>query len=109
MQIVKNDIDQLAGELENALIGKKQGDVITLPVGADLFPDQLPPQIEIVLLDPEENFIAYRRKSHPEGPTKRKGTWMIGNPEAVAGVALRWVGSMIKLKKEEENSKNLKT
>lgn len=102
MEIIKKNVDQLTSELEKALIGRKQGDVITLPIGKNLFPMRFTPQIEIVLLDTEEFVIAYRGRSHPNSPHDRKGAWMIGKPAAVAGEALQWVEKMI-AQKEKEN------
>lgn len=98
MKIEKKSLEQLTADLENVLNGKVQGHVFTLPIGAEIFPNRLTPQIEIVLLDPEENFIAYRQKSHPEGITGEKGPWMIGYPESVVGLVSRWIGKMIEQK-----------
>jgi hypothetical protein len=100
MHIKKKNLEQLIKEIETALNGRKQGDVVILPIGFGIFPNRLSPQIEIVLLEPGENIIAYRQKSHPEGLLNKQGTWMIGKPAAVAGVASQWAGKMIEQKEE---------
>jgi hypothetical protein len=101
MEIIKKDIHQLTNELQRILDGGKKGNVFTLPIGADLYPDRLTPQIEMVLLDPAENIVAFRTQSHPESLNKRVGNWMLGQLEAVASVALEWTEKMIKQKEEE--------
>jgi len=104
MQIIKKNIDQLANDLETVLAGKEQGEITTMPVGAALFADRLPPQLEIILLDAEEKIVAYRARSHPDSPDVRKGSWMIGKPAAVAGEALRWAESMIEKKRRKNTT-----
>jgi hypothetical protein len=101
VNIIKKDIDRMTKEHELLLQGRKKGDVFTLQVGAELYPGRLTPQVEIILLDPEENFVAYRARSYPDSLNKRKGHWMLGQPKTVAGVVLEWTEKIIKQKGEE--------
>ena len=81
-------------EIANDLLGKNQGYVKILKIGKRIFPYSIPPQIEIVLLDPEDQTVIYRRASDPDSFSKKKGEWMTGTPFDVVCSAIGWAEEM---------------
>lgn len=97
-KFLKKSFNTLHRELREQLEGKKQGYVLTTPVGESLFPESLPPWLEIVLLDPEDMTVAFRKVTDSRGKEKRKGEWNVGPTSAAAEKIIAWVDQMISLK-----------
>ena len=91
-------LETLHQDLNNQLSGKKQGFFISIPVGENLFPASLPPQLEIILLDHEEMTVAFRKVSNPKSKLGKKGRWHVGSTEAAGEKLLAWQEQMISLK-----------
>ena len=85
----------LVEELRNELHGKQQGYVKTIKVGRKLFPYCIPPQIEVVLLDPEQLTVVFRSATDPDSKAPKKSRWRIGSPDDVADCAIGWRESII--------------
>jgi hypothetical protein len=85
-------------EVENEFQGKEQGYVKSIKVGSKLFPYSLPPQLEIVLLDPEDQTIVYRPASNPDSKDRKKGDWEVGKPIDAVKYVLDWADKMKQLK-----------
>ena len=81
-------------ELENELRGKKQGYVKVLKIGKKIFNYSIPPQLEIVLLDPEDMTICFRPASDPDAIDKRKGTWQVGMILDAVKYVVDWADAM---------------
>jgi len=97
-KFIKKSFNTLHGELLNQLTGKEQGYIASIPVGEALFPESLPPRLEIVLLDPEEMTVAFRKVSDARGKIRKKGEWNVGTTAAAAEKLLAWIDQMISLK-----------
>lgn len=97
-KFIKKSFKTLHQELRQQLTGRKQGFTVSIPVGESLFPASLPPRLEIVLLDPEEMTVAYRKVSDARGMNHKKGEWNVGPPTAAAEKILAWIDQMISLK-----------
>lgn len=82
------------GEITDELRGKPQGYVKTMEVGKELFPFSLLPRIEILVLDPEDMTISFRRLSATDSPNSRKGSWRVGTPVDVAICVIKWTNLM---------------
>lgn len=82
-------------ELKNALHDKKQGYTTTMKIGADFYPNFIPPHIEIILLDPAEETIIFRQASDPDSFSPRKGRWQLGRPTDAAALAVDWTKEMV--------------
>ena len=85
-------------ELQKELTGKKQGYVKIIKVGPKIFPHSIPPQIEVVLLDPEELIVCFRLASDPVSIDRKKGTWFIGGPLDVVKATIDWANRMKEIK-----------
>jgi hypothetical protein len=84
-------------ELENEFYGKEQGHVKIIDVGSKLFPYCLTPQLEVILLDPEINSIAYRPVSSPQAIERKKGEWKLGKPIDAVSYVIDWAEKMKRL------------
>jgi len=86
---IKQELDQVFDELKDELGDKPLGYVTEIPVAEGLFPEMEPPRIQVVLLDPEENKVAFQRVSDPlQG--ERKSDWYVGELEEVIEDAHSW-------------------
>lgn len=86
----KEELDRVIEELRDELQDKPQGYITEIPVAESLFPEMAPPRIQVVLLDPEEDKVAFRRVSDLlQG--ERKSDWYVGEIEEVIDDALSWV------------------
>jgi hypothetical protein len=83
-------------EVENYFHGKKQGYGKIVTIGPKLFPYTIPPQLEMVLLDPEDQTLAFRVVTAPEAMSRKKGEWVIGKPLDAVACVLMWAGKMKK-------------
>lgn len=82
---LKEEIERVRAEIP----GKAQGYTASIQVSERLFRQTEPPRLEIVLLDPEKDELAFRRTSGPlEG--EEKGDWLIGPLEEAVEEALDW-------------------
>lgn len=97
-KFIKKSFKTLHQELRQQLSGRKQGFVVSIPVGETLFPASLPPRLEIVLLDLDELTVAFRKVSAARGLNQKKGEWNIGPATAAAEKILAWIDQMISLK-----------
>lgn len=97
-KFIKKSFRTLHDELCRELSGRQQGFTVSIPVGESLFPASLPPRLEIVLLDPEEMTVAFRKVSDARGISRKKGEWNIGPPTAAAEKIIAWIDQMISLK-----------
>ncbi len=83
------DIEDEIEKVREEMPEKSQGYVATITVSERLFRQSDPPMLEIVLLDPEKDEVAFRRVSGPlEG--EEKGEWLIGPLEEALEEALDW-------------------
>jgi len=86
---IKEELNQVFREIKDELQDKPQGYVTEILVAKRLFPEMEPPRIQVVLLDPDENTVAFRRVSDPlQG--ERKPDWYVGELEEVIDDALSW-------------------
>lgn len=84
---VNKGIVTLTGSVDNLLAKQRATEI---PVAERLFPEMEPPRIQVVLLDPEEDKVAFRRVSDPlQG--ERKSDWYVGELDEVIDDALSWV------------------
>lgn len=97
-KFIKKSFRTLHEELRRELSGRNQGFTVSIPVGEALFPASLPPRLEIVLLDPEEMTVAFRKVSDTRGISRKKGEWNIGPTTAAAEKIIAWIDQMISLK-----------
>jgi len=97
-KFIKKSFRTLHGELREQLSGKRQGFMMSIPVGESLFPASLPPRLEIVLLDPDEMTVAFRKVSEARGMSRKKGEWNIGPTTAASEKIIAWIDQMISLK-----------
>lgn len=97
-KFIKKSFRTLHEELRRELSGRKQGFTVSIPVGESLFPASLPPRLEIVLLDPEDMTVAFRKVSDTRGIIRKKGEWNIGPPTAATEKIIAWIDQMISLK-----------
>ena len=86
-------------ELQNEFIGKKQGYVKIIKIGRKIFPYSILPQIEVVLLDPEEQIVGFRLASDPDSRDRKKGPWAIGDPIDVVKATIDWADRMKKMQR----------
>jgi len=84
-------------KIHGQLNDKEQGYTMTVPVGEGLFPASLLPRLEIILLDPENMMVAFRKISNPGGKTQKKGKWYIGSTKAAGEKLIAWQERMISL------------
>jgi hypothetical protein len=86
---IKQELDQVLEDLKDELRDKPQGYATEIPIAQRLFPETEPPRIQVVLLDPEEDKVAFRRVSDLlQG--ERKSDWHVGELEEVIDDALSW-------------------
>jgi hypothetical protein len=92
-QIIKK-YEPFLKELETTFEGEAQGAVITLPIGKKIYPLSLAPQLEIILLDPDDKTICFRLASDPDAISRKKGEWKVGGViDAVVDV-INWADKM---------------
>ncbi len=85
MSEMEEDIKRVRAEMPE----KGQGYVASIKVTGKMFRDAEPALLEIVLLDPEQDEVAFRRVSDAlEG--EEKGEWLIGPLEEALEEALAW-------------------
>ncbi len=96
---VKQNYQSFIKELEDDFRDKEAGYVKTIKIGRKIFPYSIPPQLEIVLLDPEDQSIVFRRASDPESLEKKKGKWNLGSPLDAVCCAIDWA-ELMKEKKQ---------
>ena len=90
---IKQELYQAFEGLKDELSDKPQGYVTDIPVAESLFPEMEPPKIQVVLLDPEEEKVAFSRISDPvENGTKSE--WYVGELEEVIDDALSWEAAL---------------
>jgi len=86
---IKQELDRVLDDLKDELRDKPQGYATEIPIAKRLFPETEPPRIQVVLLDPDENKVAFRRVSDLlQG--ERKSDWYVGELEEVIDDALSW-------------------
>jgi hypothetical protein len=83
--IVEEQLDQLKDEI----LGKPQGYVTNLALTEKPLADGLMPEAEIVLLDPEDLTLAYRRISDPISG-EDKSDWFVGSMDDLFEEMLNW-------------------
>ncbi|MBU0729321.1 MAG: hypothetical protein KKE17_06600 [Proteobacteria bacterium] len=93
-EIIKQKYRSFLKEIETDLQGKAQGYMKTLKIGKKIFPFCISPQIEVILLDPEDQTIIYRRTSDPDALIRKKGEWIVGKPLDVVCNAINWAELM---------------
>ena len=86
---IKQKLDHVLEELKEELSDKPQGFATEIPVAQRLFPETEPPRIQVVLLDPEEDKVAFRRISDLL-QEERKSDWYVGELDEVIDDALSW-------------------
>ena len=77
-KFVKKKSETLLHALNKALKDQPTGFMREIEVGKTLFPYSLPPVVQIILLDPVENTIAFRIRSNPGGHNEKSqpvATW----------------------------------
>ncbi|MDW7774522.1 MAG: hypothetical protein SCH71_16685 [Desulfobulbaceae bacterium] len=98
-KFIKKSFATLHRELQDQLRGQRQGFVISIPVGETLFPESLPPRLEIVLLDPDEMTVAFRKVSDARGIMPKKGEWNVGPSGSAVEKIIAWNDQMLSVKK----------
>lgn len=83
-------------ELQKEFAGEAQGSMKTVLVGPKLFPYSLPPQLEMLLLDPEDQTIVFRPTTNPDSLKPKKGDWEVGKPIDAVKYVLEWAHKMRK-------------
>jgi hypothetical protein len=83
--IVEEQLDQLKDEI----LGKPPGYVTNLALTDKPLSDGITPEAEIILLDPEDLTLAYRRLDDPVSGDE-KGEWMLGNLDDLFEEMLNW-------------------
>lgn len=96
------DLNRSLDELKYEFQDKPQGYSTEVIIGDNRFSDVLPPRVEIVLLDPEEDKLAFRRVSDPL-LNDQNGDWNIGELEEVIEETLSWKAELEEME-EEQNS-----
>lgn len=102
-KVARRDPQTMLWQLQEELKGKEQGYIHILKVGEGIFQYSLLPQVEIVLLDPEENTIAYRCASDTDARARKKGIWQVGKPFDAVEVVTEWTDLMIEAKFGRDN------
>ncbi len=102
---IRSKYNETLLKLKNEIMDKPQGYTTRLRISGRLFPEMDPPYVEIVLLDPEDETIAYRRTSDPLRG-ERKGNWSLGDPIAAIEDAYSW---RIEMENEETLRERLET
>ena len=93
-EMIKKKYRSFIEEIERDLHGKKQGYVKIIEIGGNIFPYSIPPHLEIILLDPDDQTIVYRRATDPDSFKRKKGQWITGKPfDAVCSV-IDWTAEM---------------
>ena len=82
---VEEQLDQLKDEI----LGKPQGYVTNLALTEKPLSDGITPEAEIILLDPEDLTLAFRRMSDPVSG-EDKGEWLVGNLDDLFEEMLNW-------------------
>jgi len=95
---IKKSFSTIHKELKEQLTGKTQGFAVAIPVGEGLFPGSLPPSLEIVLLDPDEITVAFRKVSDARGINHKKGEWNVGPASSAAEKIIAWMDQMMSVK-----------
>jgi len=96
---IKKQYPNFIQELENDLHHKQQGYVKTIKIGEKIFPFCIPPQLEIILLDPEDKTIIFRPTSDPDSEQRKKGDWVIGKPLDAVIFTVEWSNRMKNMKR----------
>ncbi len=93
----------LVDEIIDDLLGREQGYVKTIKVGKNIFPYCIPPQVEVVLLDPVEQTVVFRPATDPESLAPKKGNWTVGKPVDVVSCIMGWSETMLEVQKKEHH------
>ena len=83
-------IQEIKTELQDKQAGYRQ----SFPVGGKIFPFAIPPRIEILLLNPRDLTIKFRRVSDPVSPDRKKGEWQVGKPVNAVACIIDWANTM---------------
>jgi len=83
-------IQEIKTELQNKQAGYRK----SLPVGEKIFPFAIPPRVEILLLNPRDLTIQFRRVSDPASPERKKGKWQVGKPVNAVACIIEWANTM---------------
>ncbi len=84
-ETLEEEIERVKAELPE----KSQGYTTSIKISERLFRQSDPPVLEIVLLDPEKDEVAFRRVSGPlEG--EEKGEWLVGPLDEAIDEAVDW-------------------
>ncbi len=85
MSDIEEDIERVRAEMPD----KAQGYTVSIKVTEKMFRESEPAWLELVLLDPEKDEVAFRRVSDAlEG--EEKGEWLIGPLDEALEEALAW-------------------
>lgn len=101
-KFVKKNHETLLHALNEALRDQPTGFMREIEVGKTLFPYSLPPVVQIILLDPVENMIAFRIRSNPEGIMKKASQWQLGTPAEAIDFVEEWVKHMMEIQAGDE-------
>jgi len=104
---MRNDIEKryrsFIEELQNDFRNQQQGHVKRIPMGQKIFPSCIPPQLEMVLLDPDDMTIGYRPTSDPGSPNRKKGQWKIGTPADAVRYVIGWTDNMKEVRRKADH------
>ena len=75
--------------MKDEILGKPQGYVTNLALTEKPLSDGITPEAEIILLDPEDLTLAFRRMSDPVSG-EDKGEWLVGNLDDLFEEMLNW-------------------
>lgn len=94
IQEVEAEYKAFIQEIKTELHDKQVGYRKSLPVGGKIFPFAIPPRIEILLLNPKDLTIKFRRVSDPVSPDRKKGEWQVGKPVNAVACIIDWANTM---------------
>lgn len=94
IQEVQEKYNAFIQEIKTELQDKQAGYLKSFSVGAEIFPFAIPPRVEILLLDPKDLTIKFRRVSDPASPDRKKGKWRTGKPVNAVASIIDWANTM---------------
>lgn len=94
IQEVQSKYNAFIQEIKTELQNKQAGYRKSLPVGEKIFPFAIPPRVEILLLNPRDLTIKFRRVSDPVSPDRKKGKWQVGKPVNAVACIIDWTNTM---------------
>jgi hypothetical protein len=95
-------IERQLEALNDELTGKPQGYVTTLPLTDKALPGGESPEAEIILLDPDDLTLAFRRTSDMISGDER-GEWYIGSIDDLFEEMLNWEDELETLEDPDED------